>query len=373
MNIKAYIVAGEVSGDNHGSGLMSEMINLCEGIEFYGMGGPSMANYSNRVQNWINESAVVGFWEVIKKYRYFKRLFDEVIQEIEDLDPEVVILVDYPGFNLRLAEAIRQRGIDTKIVYYISPQVWAWKRGRIKRMAINIDCMLCLFPFEVTFFEGSGLDARFVGHPIAETLADLRDENLRDDNVVALLPGSRDREIEKIFPVMLDAAKDVLKIEPDIHFEASAASEKCAERMKAMALEKEVPCKVSLGNANELMSRASCGAVASGTATLEAAFLGLPYCLVYKVSNLTYFLAKGLIAVNFLGMANLLAGRELVREFLQFEANSEKISSELLRLIVSKDERNTLSENLKKVTSPLAQTGAYETAAKTVFEALNQQ
>ena len=210
MNIKAYIVAGEVSGDNHGSGLMSEMINLCEGIEFYGMGGPAMANYSNRVQNWIGESAVVGFWEVIKKYRYFKRLFDKVIQEIEDLDPEVVILVDYPGFNLRLAEAIRQRGIDTKIVYYISPQVWAWKRGRIKRMAINIDCMLCLFPFEVTFFEGSGLDARFVGHPIAETLADLRDQNLRDDNVVALLPGSRDREIEKIFPVMLDAAKDVL-------------------------------------------------------------------------------------------------------------------------------------------------------------------
>ena len=199
-------------------------------------------------------------------------MYKRQIQEIEDLDPEVVILVDYPGFNLRLAEAIRQRGIDTKIVYYISPQVWAWKRGRIKRMAINIDCMLCLFPFEVTFFEGSGLDARFVGHPIAETLADLRDQNLRDDNVVALLPGSRDREIEKIFPVMLDAAKDVLKIEPDIHFEASAASEKCAERMKAMALEKEVPCKVSLGNANELMSRASCGAVASGTATL---------CLLY--------------------------------------------------------------------------------------------
>ena len=373
MRTKAYIVAGEVSGDNHGAGLMSELINTCKDIEFYGMGGPSMINYSDRVQNWINESAVVGFWEVIKKYRYFKKVFDEVVQEIENLKPEVVILVDYPGFNLRLAESIRQRGIDTKIVYYISPQVWAWKRGRVKRMAKTIDLMLCLFPFEVSFYEGSSLDAKFVGHPISETLGSLRSQNQRNTNLVALLPGSREREVEKIFPVMLDAAKQVLKFEPNVHFEASAASKKCEEKMKTMALEKEVPCKVSFGNANELMSKASCGAVASGTATLEAPFLGLPYCLVYKVSTPTYFLAKGLIAVNFLGMANLLAERELVREFIQYDANPEKISSELLRLIVSDEERCCLSENLKEVTQPLAQAGAYATAAKSLINAIELQ
>ena len=156
MGSKVYIVAGEVSGDNHGSGLMTEMDALDSEIQFYGMGGPDMAKHSQSVKNWISDSAVVGFWEVIKKYRFFKEVFDRVVQEIEDVDPDMVILVDYPGFNLRLAEAIKRRGIKTKVVYYISPQVWAWKRGRVKRMAQTIDCILCLFPFEVAFFNGSG-------------------------------------------------------------------------------------------------------------------------------------------------------------------------------------------------------------------------
>lgn len=368
MGSKVYIVAGEVSGDNHGSGLMTEMGALDSEIQFYGMGGPDMANHSQSVKNWISDSAVVGFWEVIKKYRFFKEVFDRVVQEIEDVDPDMVILVDYPGFNLRLAEAIKRRGIKTKVVYYISPQVWAWKRGRVKRMAQTIDCILCLFPFEVAFFNGSGLEARFVGHPLADTLGQFRSDGKRDKNLVALLPGSRDREIEKIFPVMLDAAKDILKIEPGICFSASAASEKGAQKMKAMVSEKAVPCEVSVGNAYELMTKASCGAVASGTATIEAAFLGLPYCLVYKVSALTYILAKGLIAVKFLGMANILADREVVREFLQADATSEKVSSELLRLIVSPEERKFLSEELKEITHPLAETGAYARTAEACLE-----
>ena len=363
MSRKIYIVAGEVSGDNHGSGLMRAINTHDKAVQFSGLGGPEMKKISESVRDWTDDSAVVGFWEVIKKYGFFKKVFDQVLNEIENVAPDTVILVDYPGFNLRLAEAIRKRGIETKIVYYISPQVWAWKPGRVTRMAKVIDLMLCLFPFEVSFFEGSGLDAQFVGHPLSETLGEFRGNAKRDTELIALLPGSRNREVEKIFPLLLGAADEIRKMMPEMRFVASAANRACEEKMKGMVKNSGVPCKVSVGKSHELMSVASCGAVASGTATLEAAFLGLPYCLVYKVSGFTYYLAKGLISVNFLGMANLLAGRELVRELIQFDASSEKIASEIMRLIESKEERELLSKELEAITEPLAEPGAYERAA----------
>ena len=363
MSRKIYILAGEVSGDNHGSGLMRAINAHDKGVQFSGLGGPEMKKISESVRDWTDDSAVVGFWEVIKKYKFFKKVFEQVLNEIEDLAPDTVILVDYPGFNLRLAEAIRKRGIETKIVYYISPQVWAWKRGRVVRMAKVIDLMLCLFPFEVSFFEGSGLHAQFVGHPLSETLGPLRGKAKRDTELIALLPGSRNREVEKIFPILLGAADQIRKIMPEMCFATSAANRACEQKMKEMVKSSGVPCKVSVGESHKLMSVASCGVVASGTATLEAAFLGLPYCLVYKVSGFTYYLAKGLISVNFLGMANLLAGRELVREFIQYDASPEKIASEILRLIESKEERELLSKELEAITEPLAEPWAYERAA----------
>ena len=363
MSRKIYIVAGEVSGDNHGSGLMRAISSRDKSVQFSGIGGPRMETLSESIRNWTEDSAVVGFWEVIKKYRFFKEVFDEVLDEIESVSPDLVVLIDYPGFNLRLAEAIKKRGIQTKIVYYISPQVWAWKRGRVKRMAKVIDLMLCLFPFEVSFYESSGLDAQFVGHPLSETLGEFRSKAKRDDELIALLPGSRDREVEKIFPLLLGAASEISKIMPKMRFAASAANRACAEKMKGMAQEAGLPCEISVGKSHELMSVACCGAVASGTATLEAAFLGLPYCLVYKVSGFTYYLARGLIAVNFLGMANILAGRELVRELIQHDASSERIASEILRLIGSEEQRTLLSEELVAITEPLAETGAYDRAA----------
>ena len=363
MSRKIYIVAGEVSGDNHGSGLMGAIRSHDKSAQFSGVGGPSMEKISKSIRNWTDDSAVVGFWEVIKKYRFFKEVFDQVLDEIESIVPDTVVLVDYPGFNLRLAEAIKKRGIQTKIVYYISPQVWAWKRGRVTRMAKVIDLMLCLFPFEVSFYERSGLEAQFVGHPLSEALEKFRSDSKRDNELIALLPGSRDREVEKIFPLLLGAASEIKKIMPKMRFAASAANRACEEKMKDMVQSSGVPCKVSVGKSHELMSVSCCGAVASGTATLEAAFLGLPYCLVYKVSAFTYYLAKGLIAVNFLGMANILAGRELVRELIQYDASPGKIASEILRLIGSKEERELLSRELKEITEPLAEVGAYDRAA----------
>jgi lipid-A-disaccharide synthase len=368
MAQRVYIIAGEASGDAHGAGLMSALLEQDPGITFSGLGGAAMNALSGEVRNWTGEAAVVGFWEVIKKYRYFKVQFELALQALEDFSPDILVLVDYPGFNLRLAAEVRKRGLDIRIIQYISPQVWAWKRGRISRMARILDRMLCLFPFEVELYRGSGLDAQFVGHPVAEQLASLRGKNRRDEQLVALLPGSRQREIEKNFPVMLGAAVEMIKIQPGLRFVSAAPGEQLAGRMRAMASEQGVDCSVGVGNAHELMTTACCAAVASGTATLEAAFLGLPYCIVYRVSWPTYYLARALMAVDYLGMANLLAGRELVREFLQGDAVASTVAAELLRLSQSREERDALAAELQEVTAPLAESGAYQRAAAAALE-----
>ena len=368
MAQRIYIVAGEASGDAHGAGLMSALLERDPGIVFSGLGGPVMNGLAGGVRDWTGEAAVVGFWEVLKKYRYFRGEFEQAIHELEDFSPDVLVLVDYPGFNLRLAAEVRKRGISSRIIQYISPQVWAWKRGRIVRMARILDRMLCLFPFEVDLYRGSGLDARFVGHPIAEQLAGLRGKSLRDEQLVALLPGSRQREIEMIFPVMLGAAAEMTKLKAGLRFASAAPGGELAERMREMASEAGVDCSVGVGNAHDLMTTACCAAVASGTATLESAFLGLPYCIVYRVAWPTYYLARALMAVNYLGMANLLAGRELVREFLQGDAVAGTVAAELLRLNQSGEEREVLARELQDVTAPLAELGAYRRAAAATLE-----
>ena len=367
---KVFIIAGEASGDAHGSGLMASMAEREPGIEFAGLGGPEMAAISQGVRDWTEEAAVVGLVEVLKKYSYFKAEFDAALDAAEEFGPDLVVLVDYPGFNLRFADALRKRGVGGKVVFYISPQVWAWKRGRIAKMAKSLDRMLCLFPFEVPLYERSGLDAVFVGHPMGERLGELRGSVERDPDLVALLPGSRGREVEKIFPVLLGAAAEMRKLRPGLRFASAAANEKLAARMTGLAEAEGVPCEIGVGGAAELMARACCGAVASGTASLEAAFLGLPYCLVYKVARPTYYAARALMAVEYLGMANLLAGREMVRELLQDDARPENVAAELLRFVESAPDREALAAELQEVTAPLAEPGAYARAAEATLGCL---
>ena len=311
---------------------------------------------------------MVGLWEVLKKYGYFKEQFDRVADEIEAQKPQAVVLIDYPGFNLRLAKEVRRRGIDTKIIYYISPQVWAWNRRRIPKMARLLDLMICIFPFEKALYEQSGLKTEFGGHPMVDRLTPLRDQGRRDPELVALLPGSREREVSKIFPVLIEAAQQMRAARPDLKFAAAASSEAMAEMMRGMLPEPSF-CEVGVGNAYELMAGACCGAVASGTATLEAAFLGLPYCLVYKVSGATYLAAKLLMKVDFLGMANILGEREVVREFLQGDATPSAIADELLRLANSERARDSLSRELREVTDLLGGEGAHHRAAELILEA----
>ncbi len=370
MSRKIYLVSGEISGDTHGAEVMTALRERDPEIAFDGVGGPLMREVGgDDVRDWVEEAAVVGLWEVLRKYGYFRREFARVLGEIREGAPEAVVLIDYPGFNLRLAKALRKSGVKTKLIYYISPQVWAWNRGRIPKMAEILDLMICIFPFEKALYEESGLKTVFAGHPMVDRLSALRTGEARDENLVGFFPGSREREVSKIFPVMLETAQRMRESRSDLRFSAAAASEKLADLMRGMQMAEPV-CEVETGDAYALMQRAGCGAVASGTATLESAFFGLPYCLVYKVSALTNLVARFLMKVKFLGMANILADREVVREFLQKDATPEQIADELLRLANDAGARETLTGELANVVEKLGEGGAHDRAAVAILEAL---
>jgi lipid-A-disaccharide synthase len=372
------IVAGEASGDTHGAALMRSLRVLSPEIRFTGKGGPKMAREAavcdGTLDTWIAEAGVLGLWDVLRRYGYFKRKFGALLDDLAAHPPDAVILVDYPGFNLRLAKAIRRRRIPTRVIYYISPQVWAWNRRRIPEMARSLDLMICIFPFEKDLYESSGLPTVFAGHPMAEELRPVPPAD-RDETLFGLFPGSREREVRRIFPSMAGAAALIRKSRPEIRFEAAAATPTHAEIIRTMAREAGVEISVTNGAARDLMRRAAAGLVCSGTATLEAACLGLPYALVYKVATLTYEVGIRVIRVPCLGMVNILANRPIIREFIQHNANPAALADEGLRLLNNQEARARLSAELASVTSILSgEPGnpASDRAARAVLECLEQ-
>lgn len=362
--MKLYVIAGEASGDSRGAELMRAMSQRIPELEFIGAGGPQMHALAPAIFDWADE-AVVGLWDVLKKYGYFKAQFDRMLSEILATKPDAVVFIDYPGFNLRLAKAIKNADRSLRLFYYISPQVWAWNRGRIPKMARILDLMLCIFPFEKPLYEQSGLRTTFVGHPMLDTLASKKFSGPRESDLVALLPGSREKEVRKIFPLMLEAAAILRKRMP-LRFATSAASPALAAILRdelRRAGWSESECCIGSGNAHELMARAAAGLVASGTATLEAAYFGLPFALVYKVAWLTWIIGKRLVRVPFLGMPNILAGRQIVREFLQSEARPDAMADHLQRLLTDPAQRESLMSNLAAAIASLGDSGAAERAA----------
>lgn len=370
------IVAGEASGDTHGAALMRSLREREPGIRFTGKGGPKMTEAAiasgGELDNWIAEAGVLGLWDVLRHYGYFRSKFATLLDELEASPPEAVILVDYPGFNVRLAKAIRKRKIPTRIIYYISPQVWAWNRRRIPEMARALDLMICIFPFEQGIYESSGLRTVFAGHPMAGELHAVPATE-RDTDLFGLFPGSREREVRKIFPAMLGAAALIRQSRPEIRIEAAAATPFHADLMRAMASERNLQLTITSGNSKDLMRRAAAGLVCSGTATLEAACLGLPYALVYKVATLTYEVGIRVIRVPYLGIVNILANRPVVREFIQHDASPAALADEALRLLNNTEARERLASDLASVVTTLGARGdhsASERAAMAVFDCL---
>ena len=381
-----YFVAGEASADNHGAALMRALRKADVDLRFVGRGGPQMkAVAGDNFQNWIDKSGVLGLWEVIKHYGYFRKQFHQTLDEIRASKPNAVVLIDYPGFNLRLARALRKRSQSQKIIYYISPQVWAWNRSRIKKMAHWLDLMLCIFPFEAELYNQSGLRTIFVGHPMIERLRDRQPsvaaatyasagkiDIQRDSNLVGLFPGSRGREVRKIFPILVQTARELRRSKPDLHFEVAAASDELAQEMEKMLGSQDRHLfGIKIGQTAEIMQRAVAGIVASGSATLEAAYFRMPFALIYKVAWPTYLAGRLLVKVKYLGMPNVLADKQVVPEFIQHRAKSPDLAKAILRLLDHPMKREQMISEFDKIAAQLGESGASERAATAILSEIS--
>lgn len=380
-----WFVAGEASGDARAAEVMTVLLTLDPKLRFLGAGGPRMrALATEPFDDWIAEAGVLGLWDVLKHYGYFRNKFHRMLDQIEQTKPDAIVLVDYPGFNLRLAKALRGRNYSGKILFYISPQVWAWNRGRIPKMARLLDLMICVFPFEQPMYEASGLRTIFAGHPLLEALAAEKTGIARDEALLGLFPGSREREVKRIFPTMVAAGHLIRQRRPDLRFEAAAANEGHAHRMRQMA--GALPVTIHSGTAHQLMQRACAGIVCSGTATLEAAFFGLPYCLVYRVAWLTFEVGRRLVDVDCLGIINILNNYQqnppgdprlparpaphIIREFIQHLATPEALAAEALILMNDSEHRARLVAKVDRIVSTLEAQGATRRASEAILEAL---
>ena len=371
---RIFIIAGEISGDTHAAGLLRELKELEPDMQVLGLGGPKMREVMGEgIEDWVETAGVVGLWEVVKMYGYFKEKMNAVLDSMLQQKPDAVILVDYPGFNLRLAKALRTGAYKGRILYYISPQVWAWKKGRVKTMAKVLDLMICIFPFEKEFYEKSGLRTEFSGHPMVDRVVTLKREWKREPGLVGWFPGSRLNEVRRLFPIMMDAAKVIKQTLPNTRFAVSAANETLAGYMRNMADEHGMPEAkrwIEAGTVYDLMQRAEAGAVASGTATLEAACFGLPYTLIYNVSWPTFVIGKLVVRIKHLGIINILAKREVVKELVQGKLNANTLAKATADLLSNATKRQQMQHELADVVATLGSGGAYARAAQAVHECL---
>lgn len=376
MSKSVYVVAGEVSGDTHGAELMEALQKELPEVVFRGLGGPEMVRLSEEgVVDWVDDAAVVGVWEVLRRYGWFKERFDIVLGEILEWKPDVLLLIDYPGFNLRIATQVHEKLPETKIVHYVAPQVWAWNQKRIPRIAETHDLMLCLFPFEVPLFEKAGLRSRCPGHPLVDELEERRIEVERAPMTVGLFPGSRTKEVSRLFPMMLESAARLRDQVPGVRFVAAAASDKVERVMEAELAASDLPegvVEVQTGKSQALMQSVTCGVVASGTATLEAAYYGTPYCLVYRVAWPTYLMARQLIKLPYIGLINILAEREVVPEFIQNDANAYEVALWLRGSLEDPVAREQLSSELLEAASRLGEPGVHGRAAHEIVMLLSK-
>ncbi len=360
-------VAGEPSGDQNAAGVCDALRRLSPDLRIWGAAGPKLhAAGCERVVD-LTKLAVVGLIEVARNYFKFKRIFDQLLAEVEKRKPTAVVLTDFAGFNLRFAEALRARGYRGKIIYFVSPQVWASRPERAEALAQCCDLMLCLFPFEQDWYAQRTPSFRVVcvGHPLVERLSPLQLKTVRREKLIALLPGSRKNEVSKLWHPLVQAAEIIRKVEPQVQFVAAAASAELARELKAPTI------RVVVGDTAKVLQEAQVAIVASGTATVECAFFGCPMVVVYRVAWPTYFAGRALIQVPHIAMPNILAGRQIVPELVQDKASPQAIASATLELLQQSDKRNQQRLDLAEVVKKLGSSGASERAAKAILSELS--
>ncbi len=368
---RVMIIAGEASGDLHGSSVVRELKQANPAIEIFGVGGDAMKREGMQLVYHVNEVGFMGFAEVIKHLPVIKSMKRTLEVLLRHRKPDVVLLIDYPGFNLRFAKIAKRCGV--KVVYYISPQVWAWHRSRVKGMRGIVDRMLVIFPFEADLYQKEGIEVEFVGHPLLEVLKSDLDRKAfcrrysldAGKKILALLPGSRKQEIEMIFPEMLRAARSVAA-EAGVEIVLALAPTLREDHLRTFYNLEGI--RVIRDAAYDVMRNADFAMVTSGTATLETGLFGTPMLVVYKTSWLTYILGRLLIQVKNIGLVNIVAGEEVVPEFVQHRATASNLAREALKYI--RDERllAVTRERLQIVKGNLGEKGASRKVAKRILQ-----
>jgi lipid-A-disaccharide synthase len=374
------IIAAEASADRHASRLVQAMNRLRSDLHFVGIGGSQMKTAGVEIVVDADQMNVIGFLEVVRRYRFLRSVFNRVLDIVRQRRPTAAILVDYPGFNLRLAPKLRALGIP--VIYYIAPQVWAWKEGRVKALRRYVNDLIVVFPFEVEYFHRHNVPVHYFGHPLLDDVQWARlgqsslqapeaeqirpHENSTGESLatVAYLPGSRPEELQRHMPIVIDV---INRIGPEYRHVILRAST-IADGVLRRYLEQ---CSVAVdvaSDARSVLGTASAALVKSGTSTLEAALSGVPFAVMYRTSLPSFLIARLVIKVPWIAMVNILAGRCIVREFIQTEADGENIAEEILRLIEDHDYRERIRGDLAEVRRTMGQPGHAERTARFIVE-----
>jgi len=372
------IVAGEASGDIYGADLARQTLALDPQLRFFGIGGARMREAGVETLVDSADMAVVGLVEVLKHFDVIASAFQKLKTILLHDRPDLLILIDYPGFNLRLAKVARKAGV--KILYYISPQIWAWHQGRVRKIAKLIDQMAVILPFEAPFYEAAGVPVTFVGHPMIDMVNVTLDRDGaagslgldRSRRIVGLFPGSRRSEIERLLPVIVDSAVLLKKRFPEIQFVLPLAStlrdEDITTHFKAASLE----ITVTRERVHDVIRACDAIISVSGTVTLEIALVGTPLVIIYKLAPLTYQLARRLIKVDCIGLCNIVAGEKVARELIQGEARPENIAIEIGRILGDASYGASIRDGLATVRAKLGRGGASANVARLTISLLDR-
>ena len=369
------VVAGEASGDLHGARLVEELRRRIPDLVTFGLGGDQLQAAGLQAVAHSSEVAVVGITEVLKELPRIRQVFDALLREADRRHPAGAVLIDFPDFNLRLARQLKRRGV--RVVYYISPQVWAWRKGRVKAIARVVDRMLVLFPFEVGFYQRSRVNAVHVGHPLVDEVPVLPQAWDRGEPPgayrIALLPGSRRSEVRALLPTLLGAARALgtrLPIEVRLIQAPTIRRELLLEHIAAAGLPPDVPVAIEAADRFAAVAGSHLALCASGTATLEVGLLGTPMIVVYRLAAWTYLLARMLVRLPHVSLVNLVLESGAVPELIQGEASPERIASEAERILRQPAVRDAMRAGLAGLRERLGEGGASRRAAREVIEAL---
>lgn len=358
------IVAGEASGDAHGGRLVKAVIEKDPSINFYGVGGVDMRAAGVDVKTDAAELAVVGIWEVIAHRKVIFAVLNDLKEQLRTSPPDLLLLIDYAEFNLKLAEYAKSIGV--KVLFYISPQVWAWRQGRVNKIRNSVDMMAVIFNFEKEFFLKHNVPAKYVGHPLSHNVKPSSDRdsflkkyNINPENkVVGLFPGSRKSEIKRLLPIILDSAKILKQKNSNIEFLLPLASTLSEDDLAPFIKNNELGIHIIKDSAFNVMNACNAIVTVSGTVTLEISLIGTPLIIINKVSWLTYLIVKNMIKIPYIGLCNIVAGKCIAKEFIQKDATADKISNAIYELITDDDKNREVRKELGLIHQLLIDTPA---------------